>query len=116
MISKKIRSSKGDATAIQELINILEWTRGMVLQSSTQIQQIGINCAVSFSSTGGLEQMRPLVNATEGQIIVAVGRCNKTIKIDVERNSTHSEKLKVVSFLLYVFTFIFRLLIYLFLL
>lgn len=95
MISKKVRTSKGNATAVQELINILEWTRGMVLQSSSQIQQIGINCAVSFSSTGGIEQMRPLVSATESQIIVAVGRCNKTIKIDVERNSSHSEKLKV---------------------
>ncbi|MBM6386787.1 MAG: hypothetical protein JSY10_22780 [Paenibacillus sp.] len=97
MISKKIRMAKGDATAIQELINILDWTRGMVLQSSAQIQQIGINCAVSFSSTGGIEQMRPLVHATESQIVIAVGRCNKTIKIEVERNSTHSEKHKVVS-------------------
>lgn len=98
LIAKKLRSCKGETTAVQELINILEWTRGMVLQSSTQIRQIGINCAVSFSSTGGIEQMKPLVSATESQIIVAVGRCNKTIKIDVERNSTHSEKLKVVSF------------------
>ncbi|KAI9267080.1 hypothetical protein EDC94DRAFT_692320 [Helicostylum pulchrum] len=95
MISKKIRTAKGDATAIQELINILDWTRGMVLQSSAQIQQIGVNCAVSFSSTGGIEQMRPLVHATESQIVIAVGRCNKTIKIEVERNSTHSEKHKV---------------------
>lgn len=96
MISKKIRTAKGDATAIQELINILDWTRGMVLQSAAQIQQIGVNCAVSFSSTGGIEQMRPLVHATESQIVIAVGRCNKTIKIEVERNSTHSEKHKVV--------------------
>lgn len=97
MISKKIRSSKGDSAAVQELINILEWTRGMVLQSSSQIQQIGVNCGVSFSSTGGIEQMRPLVHATESQIIIAVGRCNKKIKIDVERSSAHSEKHKVVS-------------------
>ena len=96
-ISRKIRNSKGDCTAVQELINILEWTRGMVLQSSTQIQQIGINCGVSFSSTGGIEQMRPLVHATESQIIIAVGRCNKTIKINVERQSAHHEKLKAVS-------------------
>ncbi|KAI7893920.1 uncharacterized protein EV154DRAFT_125918 [Mucor mucedo] len=95
MISKKIRNTKGDAAAIQELINILEWTRGMVLQSSYQIQQIGVNCGVSFSSTGGIEQMRPLVHATESQIIVAVGRCNKKIKIDVERSSAHSEKHKI---------------------
>lgn len=98
LIAKKLRSSKGETAAVQELINILEWTRGMILQSSTQIRQIGINCAVSFSSTGGIEQMKPLVSATESQIIVAVGRCNKTVKIDVERNSAHSEKLKVVSF------------------
>lgn len=97
MISKKIRSSKGDAAAVQELVNILEWTRGMILQSSYQIQQIGVNCGVSFSSTGGIEQMRPLVHATESQIIVAVGRCNKKIKIDVERSSAHSEKHKIVS-------------------
>lgn len=97
MITKKLRTSKGDSIAIQEIINILDWTRGMVLQSSAQIQQIGINCAVSFSSTGGIEQMRPLIHATESQIIIAVGRCNKTIKIEVERKSTHSEKYKVVS-------------------
>jgi hypothetical protein len=97
MITKGIRASKADSSAKQELINILEWTRGMVLQSSIQIQQIGINCAVSFSATGGIEQMKPLVSATESQISVAVGRCNKTIKIEVERNSAHHEKKKTVS-------------------
>jgi hypothetical protein len=97
MITKGIRVSKADSSAKQELINILEWTRGMVLQSSTQIQSIGINCAVSFSATGGIEQMKPLVSATESQISVAVGRCNKTVKIEVERNSAHHEKKKTVS-------------------
>jgi hypothetical protein len=41
--------------------------------------------------------MKPLVSATESQISVAVGRCNKTVKIEVERNSAHHEKKKTVS-------------------
>ncbi|KAI8644598.1 hypothetical protein BD408DRAFT_441591 [Parasitella parasitica] len=97
MISERVQSSKADATAKQELINILEWTRGVILQSSTQVQAIGINCASSFSATGGIEQMKPLVNASWDQVKLTVGRCNKTIKIGVERSSAHSEKKKVKS-------------------
>ncbi|CEP07259.1 hypothetical protein [Parasitella parasitica] len=97
MITERIQSSKSDATAKQELINMLEWTRGVILQSSTQVQSIGINCASSFSATGGIEQMKPLVNASWDQVKLTVERCNKTIKIDVERTSAHSEKKKVKS-------------------
>ncbi|KAG1118104.1 hypothetical protein G6F42_013278 [Rhizopus arrhizus] len=97
MISEKIKSSKSDATVKQELINILEWTRGVVLQSSAQVQSIGINCASAFSVTGGIEQMKPLVNASLDQVKLSVGRCNKKIKIDVERSSAHAEKKKAKS-------------------
>lgn len=105
-ISTKIHSSKSDTAAKQELINILEWTRGVILQSSTQIQAIGINCASAFSATGGIEQMRPLVNASVDQIKLSVGRCNKKIKIDVERSSAHYEKKKAVSIHCYSFCYI----------
>ncbi|EIE89124.1 hypothetical protein RO3G_13835 [Rhizopus delemar RA 99-880] len=94
-VSKKVRQSKGDSAAIQELVNIIEWTRGMVLQSTTQIQQIGVNSAVSFSSTGGIDQMRPLISATETQIKVAIERCSKTIKINVECKPAYHEKYQV---------------------
>ncbi|RCI07331.1 hypothetical protein CU098_005261 [Rhizopus stolonifer] len=97
LVIKKIRGAKADSSAQQELINVVEWTRGMAIQSSAQIQAIGVNCAVAFSATGGIEQMKPLISATESQINAAVSRCNKTIKIDVERNSAHYEKKKAKS-------------------
>ncbi|KAI8376915.1 hypothetical protein BD560DRAFT_445435 [Blakeslea trispora] len=96
-IVKKIQVSKADSSAKQELINIIEWTRGMLVQSASQVQSIGINSAVAFSSTGGIEQMKPLVAATENQINVAIGRCNKTLEIEVESNSIHYEKKKAKS-------------------
>ncbi|KAG1254798.1 hypothetical protein G6F68_010678 [Rhizopus microsporus] len=92
VISKKAHGSKNDSGAVQELVNIIEWTRGMVLQSTAQIQQIGVNSAVSFNSTGGIDQMRSLISATETQIQVALERCNKTVKIDVELKTSHYEK------------------------
>lgn len=100
VMSEKIKCAKADATAKQELINILEWTRGVVLQSSTQVQAIGINCASAFSATGGIEQMKPLVHASLEQVRLSVGRCNKTIKMDVERSSAHAEKKKMVSLII----------------
>ncbi|KAI9277828.1 hypothetical protein BY458DRAFT_585168 [Sporodiniella umbellata] len=94
-VSKKVVQTKSDQA--QGLVNIIEWTRGMVLQSTTQIQQVGINSAVSFSSTGGLEQMRPLISATEAQIKVALERSSKVVKIEIERKSSHAEKYEIIK-------------------
>jgi hypothetical protein len=97
-LTEKIKSSKKSATVIQEFIGLIEWTRGMVLQSSTQVQNIGINAGVSFSSTGGYEQMKPLVQSTITQIETALSRCDKTLKVDIETTTVHCEKWKSVSF------------------
>lgn len=95
IVSKRVRQTKSSSS--QELVNAIQWSVGMILQSTTQIQQIGVNSAVSFSTTGGIEQMRSLVSATETQIKVVLERCDKTIKVDIERNATHCEKYKAVS-------------------
>ncbi|CEG67486.1 hypothetical protein RMATCC62417_03911 [Rhizopus microsporus] len=92
IVSKRVRQTKSSSS--QELVNAIQWSVGMILQSTTQIQQIGVNSAVSFSTTGGIEQMRSLVSATETQIKVVLERCDKTIKVDIERNATHCEKYK----------------------
>ncbi|CAO3687991.1 unnamed protein product [Rhizopus microsporus] len=92
IVSKRVRQTKSSSS--QELVNAIQWSVGMILQSTTQIQQIGVNSAVSFSTTGGIEQMRSLVSATETQIKVVLERCDKTIKVDIERNATHCEKHK----------------------
>ncbi|KAI8351202.1 hypothetical protein EDC96DRAFT_292308 [Choanephora cucurbitarum] len=96
-IIKKIQTAKADSSAKLELINTIEWTRGMVIQSSSQVQTIGVNSAVAYSSTGGMEQMKPLVAATENQVNVTFSRCKKTLEIEVESNSAHYERKKAKS-------------------
>ncbi|KAI8997486.1 hypothetical protein BDB01DRAFT_735435 [Pilobolus umbonatus] len=95
LIIKTIRKSKTETSVTQEFISIIEWTRGMVIQSSSQIQAIGVNCAVAFTSSGGLDQMRPLVKVTEEQINQALTRCSSSHKIDIRINSVHCEKKKI---------------------
>jgi hypothetical protein len=78
-----------DISTVQEYRNSIEWARNVVIQSTQQIQQIGIQSAISASSkTGGIEQMRPIATAIQQQV---------NMQMDTYHFFSQSQQTQVIS-------------------
>lgn len=88
-VSINAQKSITDITVVQNYRNSIEWAKNLVIQSSLQIQAIGINCAASSSSrTGGIEQMRPIAVAIQEQVNVEIRRYKlTTTTTEVEKHT-----------------------------
>lgn len=78
-----------DATTVKQYQASIQWTNNLIIQSSHQIKAIGFNSAASFSKTGGIEQMRPIVTSIQQQIHVEILRYKLTaVKTEKAEKST----------------------------
>jgi hypothetical protein len=92
IISTNAHKSLIDTTTVKQYQASIEWTKNLVIQSSHQIKAIGFNSAASYSKTGGIEQMRPIVTSIQQQINVEIRR----YKLIVEKTDKIEEKTEAV--------------------
>lgn len=81
-----IEASAVDKTASQKITETIQWAKDLAVQSSTQVQAIGVHVAASGSTnvSAAYDQMKAVVESTQTQITTAVERCDTSLTIQVE--------------------------------
>ncbi|KAF7720470.1 hypothetical protein EC973_008241, partial [Apophysomyces ossiformis] len=82
-VTKKTETSS-NKEAVVELTKTVEWAKTVIVQQSTQVQAVAVQAVATSSKTGGIEQMKPLVEATQQQIDVALERVDSKVEIEVD--------------------------------
>ncbi|KAG0168299.1 hypothetical protein DFQ28_004983 [Apophysomyces sp. BC1034] len=102
-ISKTLKAVSNNAgksitgeSSVERFRGSLEWAKSVIIQGATQVKAVGQQAAAASSTTGGAEQMTPLVTAVSQQINTELSRY-KFSATRTETETSHHSAEKIVE-------------------